>query len=145
MKKFAFALLVCFAATLVQAADGEWLTDFAKAEAKARAENKLLFVEFTGSDWCPPCKALHKNVLATGEFMSFARRNLVLLEVDFPRRKPQSAALKAANKALNRKFNVEGYPTVIVLSPEGKELKKSVGYSGQDAKTYIAQLAKLRK
>ncbi len=145
MKKIAIALLACFTVALAHAAEGQWLTNLAKAQAQAKAENKLVFMDFTGSDWCPPCKALHKNVLTSAAFVNFARTNLVLVEVDFPRQKPQSKELKNANKALSDKFKVEGYPTVIVLSADGKELKKSVGYGGQDARSFVAELAKLKK
>ena len=110
---------------------GEWLTDLAKAQAKAKQENKAVLMDFTGSDWCPPCKALHKNVLSTEAFAEYAKKNLVLMEVDFPKGKAQPEELKQANKKLAQKYGIEGYPTMILLSSEGKELKRSVGYSGK--------------
>jgi thioredoxin-related protein len=144
MKKIAITLLTCFAGLMVQAAQAEWMTDFTKAQAQAKAEKKLLLVNFTGSDWCPPCKALHKNVFATETFQTFAKSKLVLVEVDFPRGKEQSKELKAANNALGRQFQVNGYPTVVVLNSEGKELKRESGYGGEDAKTFVAGLQQLR-
>ena len=72
---------------------------------KAKAEKKMVLMDFTGSDWCPPCKALHKNVLTSPEFEAYADKNLVLVEVDFPRTKPQTEELKAANKALAEKYD----------------------------------------
>src|ERR1051325_9080917 len=86
------------------------MTDFAKAQAKAKAEKKLVLIDFTGSDWCPPCMALHKNVLTSKEFTAFASKNLVLVLADFPTSKPISDAQKKANSALSDKFKVEGYP-----------------------------------
>lgn len=145
MKKFALLLAVSFAAFQLSAAEAGWMTDFAKAQEQAKAEKKLVFMDFTGSDWCPPCKNLHKTVLVAPEFMAFAKDNLVLVELDFPSKKPQSAELKAANQKLAQRFKVEGYPTVIVLDAEGKELFREVGYGGTPAKAYVAKLAKLKK
>src|SRR4051812_3896083 len=128
MKKF---LISCALAAVLAApafaAEDEWLTDLAKAQTKAKAEKKMVFMDFTGSDWCPPCKALKKNVLSSPDFLNYAKKNLVLVEVDFPRSKPQPEELKKANQALQEKFKIEGYPTVIVLDAEGKQLYKNTG------------------
>ena len=113
-KKIAVGLLAAWAAWQVQAADDLWLTDLPKAQAQAKAENKLVLIDFNGSDWCPPCKA-------------------------------QSAELKKTNQALGEKYSIEGLPTVVVLSSEGKELNKKAGYDGQDTKGFIADLEKLKK
>lgn len=145
MKKLVLLLTATFASLTLLAAEGEWLTDLAKAQAQAKAEKKLVLLDFTGSDWCPPCKNLHSTVLVSPEFTKFAKDNLVLVEVDFPRSKPQSAELKAANRKLSEKFNIEGYPTIIVLDASGKEVFKEVGYGGTSAKDYVAKLAKLKK
>jgi thioredoxin-related protein len=145
MKKIAIGLLVCWTVWQVHAADDLWLTDLAKAQAKAKTEQKLVLMDFNGSDWCPPCKALRKNVLSTQEFIDYAKKNLVLVDVDFPRLTEQVAELKKANEALGAKYGVDGLPTVIVLSSDGKELKRKIGYSGQETKEFIADLEKLKK
>lgn len=137
-------MLLGLAATQGLAAEGEWLTDLAKAQAKAKAEKKMVLVDFTGSDWCPPCKALYKNVLTSKEFSAFAKDNLVLVEIDFPHNKKQSDEQKKANRELKKKYDVEGYPTVIVFDSEGKELSKKVGYDDETAKEYVAELKKLK-
>ncbi len=146
MKIMALGLLVGFMAAQALAADGTWLTDLPKAQEKAKAEKKMVLVDFTGSDWCPPCKALHKNVLSSPEFLSYAKDNLVLVEIDFPRTKPQSDTLKKTNKELAKKHDIEGYPTVIVFDSNGKELLKDVGYDGKGkAADYVAKLKGLKK
>jgi len=145
MKKIALGLLVCWSVWQVHAAEDLWLTDLAKAQAKAKTENKMVLMDFNGSDWCPPCKALRKNVLSTKEFEDYAKKNLVLVDVDFPRGKELPADQKKANEALSEKYGIEGLPTVIVLSSDGKQLKKKVGYSGQETKDFIAELEKLKK
>jgi protein disulfide-isomerase len=144
MKKIALCLLACWTVWQVRAGEGAWTTDLAKAQAKARTEKKLVLMDFNGSDWCPPCKALRKTVLDSQTFLDFAKNNLVLVDVDFPRQKQLTEELKQANKALSDKYGIEGLPTVIVLNSEGKELKKMVGYDGQSAKDFVAELEKLK-
>jgi protein disulfide-isomerase len=145
MKKLTLLLTAVFAAVTAFAADDGWMTDLAKAQEKAKAEKKMVLIDFTGSDWCPPCKKLHETVLVSEEFKAFAKDNLILVEIDFPNSKPQTPELKAANKKLGEQYKIKGYPTVIVLDGEGKELFKKVGYGGTSAKDYVADLAKLKK
>ena len=127
------------------AAEGTWLTDYEQAQKKAKEEKKLVLMDFTGSDWCPPCKLLHKNVFSKKEFLDFAKDHLVLMEIDFPNHKKQSKELEEANKKLAAQYNIEGFPTIIVQDGEGKTLSKEVGYPGLDAKDYVAKLKKLVK
>ena len=145
MKILAVGLLTGL--TLLQAGAEElkWTTDLPKAQAQAKMEKKLVLMDFTGSDWCPPCKALKKNVLSSQEFLDYAKKNLVLVEVDFPRLKKLPAEQQKANQALQEKFKIEGYPTVIVLDGEGKQLSKKSGYGGEKPAEFIARLEKLQK
>jgi thioredoxin-related protein len=145
MKKVALCLLACWAAWQVSAAEDLWLTSLPKAMAQAKAEHKMVLMDFNGSDWCPPCKALRKNVFSSPEFVEFAKKNLVLVDVDFPHHKELGAEQKAANETLSKKYDVEGFPTVVILDANGKQLKKDVGYDGQSAKDYIEELQKLQK
>src|SRR6266567_1513401 len=85
MKKFGIGLLTCCALLQAGAQESQWLTDLSKAQAQAKRDNKLVLMDFNGSDWCPPCKALRKNVLSSDEFVTYARTNLILVDVDFPR------------------------------------------------------------
>ena len=110
-------------------AEAVWLTDFEAAKKQAAAENKPILMFFTGSDWCGWCKRLHEDVLDKEEFQDFAKDGVILLELDFPRTKELSADLKKQNDALNKKFKVEGYPTMVLVAPDGeKELDRMVGY-----------------
>jgi protein disulfide-isomerase len=121
----------------------EWLEDFGAAKAKAQAENKLLLIDFTGSDWCPPCKMLSSEVFSRPEFSEYAARNLVLLEVDFPRMKKQSDDQKVANQMLARQFGIEGFPTIVIIDSKGKILGH-LGYMRGGAARFIAEIEKLR-
>lgn len=98
-----------------------WTTDLTKAFEQAKAENKSVLVEFTGSDWCPPCMAMRKNVFSKKEFVDAASKKFVLVEVDFPKGDP---AVKAKNEPLAEKYKIEGFPTVLLLTPAGKEFSR---------------------
>jgi thioredoxin-related protein len=144
MKKIAIGILACGALLQAGAAELSWLTDLPKAQAKAKEENKLVMLDFTGSDWCGWCIKLHKEVFSKPEFAEYANRNLVLVEVDFPRSKKQSAELKKANEALQEKYKVEGYPTIVVLNSAGTKVGE-LGYQPGGPKAFIAELDKLKK
>jgi protein disulfide-isomerase len=75
----------------------EWLTDVQAAREKAKGENKLVLLYFTGSDWCPWCKRLKSETFDKPEFSDFARANLVLVEADFPRYKAMAQLQQMAN------------------------------------------------
>jgi protein disulfide-isomerase len=130
----------------VSAAFGaEWKTDFPAAKADAKKEGKLLFLDFTGSDWCPPCMQMKKDTLDKPEFLEFAGKQLVLVEVDFPRRKSLTAAQKKANQELATKFSIEGYPTFMLLDAEGKELGRHVGYLRGGPDAMVAKIKEWQK
>src|SRR6218665_1313448 len=95
-----------------------WSTDLDKALAQAKKEKKSVLVEFTGSDWCPPCIAVRKSVLSKKNFIDQASKDFVLVELDFPRGDKE---LAKKNEPLREKYGVEGYPTVILLTAEGKQ------------------------
>src|SRR5438094_4203877 len=119
MKKILTGVFACWALLQAGAAELQWNTDLAKAQEQAKKENKLVMLDFTGSDWCGWCIKLNKDVFSKPEFAKYAKDNLVLVEVDFPRRKEQSAEQKKSNKALQEKYQIQGYPTIIVLNGEG--------------------------
>lgn len=142
MKKIILTMLVGFALFQLNAAEG-WLTDVPKAVAQAKTENKLVLMDFTGSDWCGWCIRLNKDVFSKPEFAAYAKKNLVLVEIDFPAKKQQSPELKKTNQALQKKYGVEGYPTIIVLNGAGQKVG-TLGYM-PTAKAFIAELEKLKK
>jgi len=120
-----FALVVCSA---LPAQAGEWMVNYEKAMEKAKAENKPILVNFTGSDWCGWCIKMDEETFSKPGFQKFASEKLVLLEVDFPRNKEQSDKLKAQNEMLQKKYKVEGFPTFLLMNPNGKVIAKKVGY-----------------
>ncbi len=108
-----------------------WLTDFPKAQAQARVEKKSILLFFHGSDWCPSCTEMQRQVLDSPEFIAFARQSLVLVDVDFPEKTKQDEALKRTNLALKAKFNVgDNYPTLVLLNDAGDTQFQEAGYAG---------------
>jgi thioredoxin-related protein len=145
-----FAIAACFVlrAPGGSAAASGWLDDYHKAQQEAKTSNKLLLLNFTGSDWCGWCIKLDKDVFSQAEFKEYASKNLVLLELDFPwpgraRWQEQAAELKKQNQDLARQYDVHGFPTLIVLDGNGQEIRRFEGYL--PGAELIAQLEKLRK
>jgi protein disulfide-isomerase len=141
---FAAAACVSLAAPSARAESG-WLNDYKKAQQEATATNKFLLLDFTGSDWCGWCRKFNKEVFSQPQFKDYARENLVLVEVDFPRAKPQSVELRKQNQELAHQYQVQGFPTVVVLNGNGQKLWQYDGYFPDGPDAFIAQLEKLRK
>jgi len=141
--------LVVAAVSLVFAAfaraESDWLRDFSKAQEEAKANHKLLFLNFTGSDWCGWCIKLDKDIFSQEQFKHFAHDNLVLVELDFPRRKSQPTEERKQNMELAQKFEVLGFPTLVVLNSDGQKVWQFDGYFPGGPEAFIAQLQKLPK
>jgi thiol-disulfide isomerase/thioredoxin len=137
----ALACLCLFTRTS-RAEEAAWMTDFAAAKAKAKAEKKLLLVDFTGSDWCSWCKRLHNEVFDKDPFKADAPKNFILVELDFPHEKKLPDELKAQNGKLAKQYKIRGYPTVLLLDPEG-EVVAQTGYRPGGAEKYVENLGKL--
>jgi protein disulfide-isomerase len=140
MKKILVAAAIGCVWIQTQAADLNWGTDLPSALAKAKSENKIVVIDFTGSDWCPWCIKFDKEALDTDKFAQYAKSHLELVMADFPNNKPQSDALKAGNAALQKKYNVDGFPTLVVLSADGKEIGRQVGYAPGGPDALISEL-----
>jgi len=141
---FALLLVSLFALGALHAAEATWLTDYDAALKQAAAEKKPVLIDFTGSDWCGWCIRLDKEVFSQKEFVDYAAANLVLLKLDFPHKKELPAAEKAQNEKLAKKYKIEGFPTIIVLNPAGKQIGE-LGYEEGGAANWIASLEKVTK
>ena len=102
-----------------------------------------MLLDFTGSDWCGWCMKLDKEVFSKPEFKSYAKANLVLVEVDFPQGKKLSKKVKEQNEKLKGEHGITGYPSIIVLNPEGSKVGK-LGYMEGGPKNFIAKLDELK-
>jgi len=131
-------------------AESGWATDYKKAQEEAKTDHRLVLLNFTGSDWCGYCVQLDRAILSKPEFKDYANKNLVLLEIDFPRQNgprwnAQSIELKKQNMELAEKYQVEGFPTLVVLDGEGKTLWKYEGYYAGGLAAFLAELDRVRK
>lgn len=122
MKSTLIPALLCgvAAATVTIADDSLWQTNLPAAMQQAEAENKLLLLDFTGSDWCTSCIQLRRTVLDDGDFLTWAKEHFIFVEIDLPQRKKLDAELLKQNKAVAERYGVRGLPTIMVLTPQGR-------------------------
>ena len=130
--------LVALTSAVAFAGEG-WSADFKAASEQAKTEGKYMLLDFSGSDWCGWCIKLNKEVFSQTEFKTYAQENLVTVKLDFPRRKELPEETKKQNQELAQKYKIRGYPTVIVLSPEG-ELVERTGYRRGGAEPYVQHI-----
>ncbi len=116
-----------------------WGTDLDKALKDAKASKKSVLVEFTGSDWCPPCIKMRKTVFSKKEFVTKASEKFILVELDFPNGDPK---LAEKNEPLAQKYSVEGFPTVILLDPDGKEFDRFYASEYPSVEGFLGHLDK---
>lgn len=121
-----------------------WTTSYEEGQQDAKANNKLVLLDFTGSDWCGWCIMLEREVFSKPQFKEYASKNLVLVELDFPKRKPMPDAIKVQNVKLARRYQVQGFPTIIVLNGDG-QMVGELGYMEGGPEVFIEALEKLRK
>ena len=133
---FAFLLLGLSAS----ASEVTWLTDYDQAVSKAKAEKHPILVDFTGSDWCPVCAQMEKDVLSQPQFEDYAKKNLVLLRLDFPVSKPLPQKQQDQNNALQQRYGVEAFPTFLVIDPSGKVIQAYSGYVPGGPSGFIAMI-----
>jgi thioredoxin-related protein len=119
------------------------MTDFEAAKKKAAAEGKDLLLDFTGSDWCPGCIQLEKEVLGQKLFIYEAQKHFVFVMVDFPKKKKLSPSLEQQNERLAQRFGVEVFPTVLLADATGKPYAEAV-YQGGGPLPFLQQLAQLQ-
>ena len=149
MKKIIVFVLLISSITAFSQKELKWYTDFNEAAKISQKTKKPILANFTGSDWCGWCKVLKREVFVTPEFQKWAKKNVILLELDFPRRKKIAPELKKQNAALQRAFGVRGYPTVWLFNVgDGANPKKDLqplgktGYVKGGAKTWIQSIDK---
>lgn len=139
------ALLLLLALPAGRAAEGNaakalWYEKLDDAVAASTRSGKPILADFTGSDWCHWCKLLKKEVFDTPEFAAWAAQTVVLLEVDMPMEKPQTPELKKQNQALCDKFNIQGFPTVLILDAKLRQVGQ-LGYMEGGPKAFTAAYA----
>ncbi|MCB0629790.1 MAG: thioredoxin family protein [Saprospiraceae bacterium] len=134
---FSFLMLTLFATAqeAYKATHEGWLVSIEEAYAQSKKTGKPIMANFTGSDWCGWCKKLSAAVFDKPAFKTWANKNVVLLELDFPRRKQLPNEIRAQNQSLQQVFQVRGYPTVWVFNLDkdeesGKMMIEALGQTG---------------
>jgi len=128
---------------LLSLTSSTWLTDFEKGEKEAAASNKLIVLNFSGSDWCGPCIRLKKEIFESGAFENYSSEKLVLVNADFPRYKKNQLSKEQVkeNEALAEKYNSEGrFPFTVLLDPNGKVLKQWDGFPGETPEKFVDEI-----
>lgn len=136
-----FAAMTFGAAAMVSTAFAKapkgWETDVDAAIALAKKDGKSVMLEFTGSDWCPPCIMMGKKVFSQDKFVEAASKDFVLVHLDFPQGDKE---LAEKNQPLAEKYKIEGFPTVILLDAEGKEFDRFFASAYPDIEPFLAHL-----
>lgn len=135
-------ILILLLPVLATASALNWMTDLEQAKIEAKQTGKHLFVSFSGSDWCHWCIKMDKEIFATEAFKNFAQHNLVAVMIDFPKRKKLSKELQNRNDALARQFAVRGFPTIVILTPDGEYLT-TTGFRQGGAEAYVEHLSQI--
>ena len=144
MKKIIIALLLFTGSFAAEAQELVWETNVTKAMEVSNKTKKPLLLFFTGSDWCGWCIRLQKEVLKTPEFAAWAKENVVLVELDYPRKSPQTDAIKKQNNELQMAFGIQGFPTIVLangITKDGKVNFEGIGSTGYVAGGPAAWLA----
>ena len=127
------------------AAGEGWTEDYEAAKAQAAEQGKDMLLDFTGSDWCGWCIKLVNEVFSKDAFKAYADKNLVLVELDFPRNKQKlSEEVKAQNEKLKEAFSIRGYPSIYLTDSKGLPYAKT-GYQPGGPEAYIPHLEELRQ
>jgi thiol-disulfide isomerase/thioredoxin len=138
MKSFTATLAVILCSTIAALAGGEgWMTDLDKALEKSKSENKPVLIEFTGSDWCPPCIMMREKVFTKKEFIEKASKKFILVELDFPR---GDKDLAEKNQPHAKAYKIEGFPTVVLLNDSQKEFHRFFASEYPSIDKFLAHL-----
>ena len=136
MKKIILLFVLFLGMQVAQAQELKWHTDVKEAIAIGNKENKPLLMFFTGSDWCGWCIRLQKEVLLTPEFAKWAVANVILVELDYPRRTAQTPEIMKQNGELQQAFGIQGFPTIYFAN--AKDTEGKVNFEGLGKTGYVA-------
>ena len=123
-----------------------WTEDFEAARQQAAKEGKFILIDFSGSDWCGWCKKMDEEVFSQDRFVREVTKKFVLVMVDSPRDKSMLSALaRKQNQKLTEKYEVRGFPTVVIVNPDGEAVKSHSGYRKGGPQGYIKYLRDLTR
>lgn len=143
-KTLANFLIAITAVAYATAADSYWKTDYASAITEAKVSERLVLLNFTGSDWCRWCKKLDREVFATSAFAEEIENHAIPVQLDFPRRRQLSQKQARQNRMVQGKFNVETFPTIILYDPTTNRELLRHSYFSTTPEKYIEVLNSLK-
>ena len=120
-----------------------WSDNYEESRSRAEKEGKDLLLEFTGSDWCPYCIKMRTEVFEKADFKADAPKEFVLVELDFPQTKKLKDSVRTQNEALQQKYGIDGFPTVLLTDPKGVPYAR-VNYNANSA-ALTPRMLELRK
>lgn len=136
MKKLFMFCLLFLAVHTMKAQELEWNNNIKKAIEQSKKVNKPMMLFFTGSDWCGWCMRLQNEVFKKPEFINWAKKNVVLVELDFPKRTALAPEIQQQNNELQQFFEIAGFPTVWFINANKVEDKISIEKLGSTG--YVA-------
>ena len=142
MKTIFCAMMIAMTFVTATVAENLWGTNFEAAKEAAAERGVPILVDFTGSDWCGWCIRLKEEVFEKDAFLEYAKENLVLLELDFPMQTELPEELREQNEELRERYQIRGFPTILLLDAEGEELART-GYQAGGPEKYIEHLQEL--
>jgi thioredoxin-related protein len=134
---------IIFSSLILIFTGGDWLVDFEAAQQQAKEGNKLILLNFSGSDWCAPCIKLKKDVFEQEPFKAYAQDNLILVRADFPRLKKNQLTVAQVkhNEKLAEKYNPQGkFPYTLLLKADGTVIREWDGYPGVSPDEFVNQV-----
>ncbi len=142
MKKIGWLILLVGLIASPTRGEVSWTEDYAAAAKSAADGGKYMLLNFTGSDWCGWCIRLDREVFTQTAYQEYAAENLISVKLDFPRSRELPEAVIAQNDALQEKYGVRGYPTILILSPSG-DLVAQTGYRPGGPEAYVEHLKEI--
>lgn len=136
---FIFLFTSCNNGQSASSGNLNWNANLEKAIELAKKENKAVLVNFTGSDWCIWCKRLSSEVFQQKDFETYAKDNLVLVMLDFPKSIEQTQETKTYNNMLAQKYGIQGFPTILIFNNQGKMVAQT-GYQPGGAAKYVEHI-----
>ena len=130
---------------IVPTKSGMWYLDFEAAKVVAKKEKKPILILFTGSDWCGACKVLDRDVFSKKEFQNYAKKNLILVKIDYLKKSEQSKELNEQRKKLTAKYQPTGYPNSFFVSSDETLIGKINGAKADYMKLMKDILAEKKK
>ncbi len=119
-----------------------WLTNLEEAQQIAKEEELPILIDVTGSDWCGWCIKLVDEIFSQQKFIEYATENLILVKLDFPKDIHQTEETKTYNRQLAEKYNIRGFPTIILIDAQGHEIART-GYQSGGAENYVNHIKEL--